>query len=59
MNDDLRLERTAADLLDAAAPSRAPAGLLADTLASVSRTSAWSVSANAVACEVVPPFTGA
>ena len=38
MNDDLRLERTATDLLDAAAPSRAPAGLLADTLASVGRT---------------------
>ena len=38
MNDDRRLERTATDLLDAAAPSRAPAGLLADTLASVGRT---------------------
>jgi hypothetical protein len=38
MNDDLRLERTATELLDAAAPSRAPVGLLADTVASVGRT---------------------
>jgi Tol biopolymer transport system component len=38
MNDDLRLERTATELLDAAAPSRAPVGLLADTLTSVGRT---------------------
>jgi TolB protein len=38
MNDDLRLHRTATELLDAAAPTRAPAGLLADTLASVGRT---------------------
>ena len=37
MNDDRRIARTATELLDAAAPSRAPAGLLADTLASVSR----------------------
>jgi dipeptidyl aminopeptidase/acylaminoacyl peptidase len=38
MTDDLRLERTATEMLEAAAPSRAPAGLLADTLASVGRT---------------------
>ena len=38
MNDDLQAERKAISLLTGAAPSRAPASLLVDTLSSVGRT---------------------
>ena len=38
MNDDTRVERQATSVLAAAAPSRAPDGLLAETLTSIGRT---------------------
>lgn len=38
MNDEARLARVVSEVLDTAAPSRAPAALLADTLRSVGRT---------------------